>query len=222
MRVVPGSGSNPPAGTAQRGAERKIEELRDVRAMRAITHPVRLALLRVLAEEGSLTATAAGELIGETFTTCSFHFRQLAKYGFVEEAERVGRNRPWKLTHTGMRFSTTRAGHRDAKVAATALARLSRDEQLARLETWTRTRDDYPEAWRAAAVTVQMNLYLTSGELADLEAEMLALFRRRFQDRIDDPAQRPEGSAPVEALFFAYPTRPPPAAAPPSGRRRRS
>lgn len=48
--------------------------------------PVRLALLEVLTFRGPLTATEAGQLIEESPTTCSFHLRQLAKYGFVEEA----------------------------------------------------------------------------------------------------------------------------------------
>ena len=55
--------------------------------MRALAHPVRLALLEVLADEGRLTATEAGERIGESPANASFHLRQLAKYGFVEEAE---------------------------------------------------------------------------------------------------------------------------------------
>ena len=54
--------------------------------MRALTHPVRLALLDAGNSQGPLTATQAGELIGEPPNTCSFHFRQLARYGFVEEA----------------------------------------------------------------------------------------------------------------------------------------
>ena len=63
-----------------------LRDVNDPKTLRALTHPVRLALLEALALEGPLTATAAGELIGESPTTCSFHFRQLAKYGFVEEA----------------------------------------------------------------------------------------------------------------------------------------
>ena len=55
--------------------------------MRALAHPVRLALLEVLADAGQLTATEAGERIGESPANASFHLRQLAKYGFVEEAE---------------------------------------------------------------------------------------------------------------------------------------
>ena len=65
-------------------------KLTDPRAMRAVAHPVRIALLEVLGTDGPLTATQAGEHIGESPTTCSFHLRQLAKYGFIEE---VGRRR---------------------------------------------------------------------------------------------------------------------------------
>ena len=58
----------------------------DARTLRALAHPVRVALIETLSVEGPLTATEAGERIGESPTTCSFHLRQLAKYGFVEEA----------------------------------------------------------------------------------------------------------------------------------------
>src|SRR5271154_7351004 len=83
----------------------EFRDVNDPKTLRALTHPVRLALLEALALEGPLTATAAGELIGESPTTCSFHFRQLAKYGFVEEADGgPGRLRPWKIVDVGMRF----------------------------------------------------------------------------------------------------------------------
>ena len=56
--------------------------------------------------EGPLTATQAGELIGEPPNTCSFHFRQLARYGFVEEAGPApGRSRPWRLTTLRMHYT---------------------------------------------------------------------------------------------------------------------
>jgi Helix-turn-helix domain len=197
-----------PAPRAAYPAGSGIVEVGEVGAMRALTHPVRLALLRVLTEEGSLTATLAGKLIGETFTTCSFHLRQLSKYGFVEEAGgATGRNRPWKLTSLGLRFSASGIRDPEEKVAATALARLTRDQQLGRLEAWTQARDDYPRDWQEAASALQFNLYLTASELARLQEEVIALFLPRFRERIEDPGKRPEGSASVEALFFAYPTR---------------
>ncbi|MBO0815261.1 MAG: hypothetical protein J2P30_08985 [Actinobacteria bacterium] len=51
-------------------------------------------------------------------TTCSFHFRQLAKYGFVDEAGGgPGRVRPWRLSHLGMRFTDL---HEDPETAIAA------------------------------------------------------------------------------------------------------
>src|ERR1700691_3297884 len=83
--------------------------LSDARRLRALTHPVRIALIGKLVLHGPLTAAAASELIGEPPSTCSFHFRQLAKYGVVEEAGGgKGRPKPWRMTTTG--FSITRRG----------------------------------------------------------------------------------------------------------------
>jgi len=64
----------------------EAETVSDARRLRALTHPVRLALIGKLVLHGPLTAAAASELIGEPPSTCSFHFRQLAKYVVVEEA----------------------------------------------------------------------------------------------------------------------------------------
>ena len=104
-----GSKANQPAATELPSLEPR--KLTDPRTMRAVAHPVRIALLEVLTAEGPLTATQAGELIGESPTTCSFHLRQLAKYGFIEEAGAgPGRQRPWRLIYTGLRFSDVSDG----------------------------------------------------------------------------------------------------------------
>src|SRR5580658_8698754 len=88
-----------------------LRKITDVRTMRALAHPVRIALLEALTLGGAMTATEAGERIGETPTTCSFHLRQLAKYGFVEEAGGGrGRARPWRVTSIGMNISTKNEG----------------------------------------------------------------------------------------------------------------
>src|SRR5262249_11548655 len=74
-------------------------ELTDPRALRAYAHPIRLKLVGLLRRTGPLTATQAGEKIGESAANCSFHLRQLAKFGLVEEAGGgKGRERPWRAT----------------------------------------------------------------------------------------------------------------------------
>src|SRR5919205_634619 len=78
---------------------RRAVELTDPRALRAVAHPLRLTLIGLLRREGPLTATQCGERVGQSPAACSFHLRQLAKYGLVEEAGGGrGRERPWRAT----------------------------------------------------------------------------------------------------------------------------
>src|ERR1700744_2841393 len=80
--------------------------LTDPRAMRALTHPLRLALIELLWREGSVNATEAAAELGESRAGCSFQLGQPAKLGFVEEVEGVrGRARPWRLSRRGLRVA---------------------------------------------------------------------------------------------------------------------
>nr|WP_229897799.1 winged helix-turn-helix domain-containing protein [Streptomyces finlayi] len=59
---------------------------------------MRIALLDLLAEVGTLTSTQAAVRLGESSGLCSFHLRQLARHGLIEEApHKGGRARPWRL-----------------------------------------------------------------------------------------------------------------------------
>ncbi|MEV6235901.1 helix-turn-helix domain-containing protein [Lentzea sp. NPDC051838] len=61
-------------------------------------HPVRLALLDLLAEHSTLTSTQAAARLGLSSGLCSFHLRQLAELGLIEEApHQGGKARPWQL-----------------------------------------------------------------------------------------------------------------------------
>ena len=151
-----------------------VRELTDSRTLRALTHPVRIALIEALLLGGAMTATEVGERISESPTTCSFHLRQLAKYGFVEEAGGgKGRSRPWRLTATGMQFSSADADP-ETEMAAVALVRMLRDRQFARYQTWLETNQNFPREWRDAAGSSESIIYLTPGELDELGEEVLA------------------------------------------------
>ena len=64
--------------------------------MRALAHPLRLALLEFLDDVGEATATQCAKHTGESVANCSFHLRLLARYGFIEPAAQRGRERPWR------------------------------------------------------------------------------------------------------------------------------
>jgi predicted ArsR family transcriptional regulator len=180
--------------------------LTDPKVMRALTHPVRLALLEVLATEGPLTATEAGELIGESPTTCSFHFRQLEKYGFIEEAGTgPGRQRHWKFSHGGMRFSDT-SDDPEANIAAKSLSRLVTDRAIARMQNFEDTKANYSKDWQQAAESTESVLYVTPDELNQLNADIRDVLERH-RERLTNPETRPTDSQLVEILLFTFPTR---------------
>lgn len=193
-----------------RPTENQLRKVSDPRTLQALTHPVRIALIEALSLHGAMTATEAGERIGESPTTCSFHLRQLAKYGVVEEAGGgKGRARPWRMTAIGMRIESG-GDDPEAELAAVAFVRLLRERQLARYRTWLETRSTYPKRWRDAVGDSEYVFYLTVEELEALNEELTALLLARFRERLTDPATRPEGSVPVEMLLFSYPIAPPP------------
>lgn len=183
-----------------------LRRVTDAQTMRALSHPVRLALIEALLLDGPLTATEASERIGESPTTCSFHLRQLARYGFVEEAGAgPGRSRPWKLTSIGMTASAS-GSDQEADSALTVLRRLVRERYFQRLQTWEDTRSAYPKEWREAADDSGFILYATREEMQVVSHDVSAVLMR-FQERLGRPELRPENSVPVEGLFFLYPLR---------------
>jgi predicted ArsR family transcriptional regulator len=175
--------------------------------MRALAHPVRIALLEALAREGPLTATEAAELVDESPANCSFHLRTLAKYGFVEEAQGAkGRNRPWQRVSIGNNFELD---HDDPEttVAARALGEVFVGRSFDRLRRWGATGSGYPPAWRRAAFTSDLITYLTAEELDEVGKALWEVVKP-YRDRSIDKAERPADAEPVSIAFFGHPIEP--------------
>lgn len=182
----------------------QLREVSDARTLRALAHPVRIALIEALSLEGPMTATEVGERIGESPTTCSFHLRQLAKYNLVEEAGGgKGRARPWRMSSIGMQLSAY--GDPELEVAASAVRRLLRERKLDRYRAWLEMQTMFPPQWRQAAGESELIFYVTAEELTELNDELVAFLLPRFRERLTDPSQRPADSAPVALLMFSHP-----------------
>lgn len=170
----------------------------DPRAMRALAHPLRLTLLELAGLEGSLTATRAAELTGESSASCSFHLRQLAKYGFLEEAEGgSGRERPWRMRTLSHRWT-------DDEPEADVLDALLVQRIGQQLTDWLQRRRREPEEWRKAAPGTYSMLYLTPEELTAI-GEALVDISTPYLERFRDPSKRPPGSRPVRILAMGFP-----------------
>src|SRR3954469_8773882 len=81
-------------------------ELTDPRAMRALSHPVRLAILSRLQREGPATATELADQVGASPSVTSWHLRHLAGFGLVRDSDvgSYGRKRYWEAVARGFRF----------------------------------------------------------------------------------------------------------------------
>ena len=186
-------------------AERRTIELTDPRALRALAHPVRLALVGALRRGGPLTATEAGERIGESATTCSFHLRQLARYGLVEEAGGgKGRARPWRATASFTSWPNVTEGPEQA-AAANALSTIVVERYFERALRAVDERESESPEWQRATGFGDMVVHATTDELLELEAGIEKLLDP-FVARLEQPELRPAGSRPVSFIRLTFPT----------------
>lgn len=76
--------------------------MHDPQVLRAISHPVRNRILAEVYARGSMRAADVARELDLPANQASFHLRQLAKYGLVEEdpeAARDKRDRVWRATN---------------------------------------------------------------------------------------------------------------------------
>jgi DNA-binding transcriptional ArsR family regulator len=177
-----------PSGAAR--PERRLR-ISDPRALRALAHPLRLALLDRLMTFGEQTAAQCAEAVGSTASNCSYHMRILARAGLVSPGESAdGRERPWRAAATGLEFTPADA---DREPGSAAAARTIDELSLARDEALTRRalaqHDDLPSDWQAAGARHTYGLNISAAELAALTAEIDRLVRPYIAlTRADAPA----------------------------------
>jgi DNA-binding transcriptional ArsR family regulator len=177
----------------------------DPLAMRALAHPLRLRLLEELTLRGPLTATQCADLVGESPSSCSFHLRTLAKYGFVEEAEGgTGRQRPWRTVALGNRWQSGPDTAPAVRTAGAALAAQVRRRDRELLDEHLAREAELPAEWLTASIHSNFGSWLTAEELAQL-GEALEELWRPYLARLRDHDRRPDGSRLVHMFAHAFP-----------------
>jgi DNA-binding transcriptional ArsR family regulator len=179
-------------------------KLTDPRALRAVAHPLRLRLLGLLRSEGPLTATQAAGRLGESPAACSFHLRQLAKYGLVEEAGGGrGRERPWRATALFTSWPAT-PDTPELAAATELLSTVIAERYFDRLMTWLERRSSEPREWQARELFGDVAVHLTPEELGELDRSVQQLIEP-YLERITNPALRPKGSRRVMLISLGFP-----------------
>ena len=183
---------------------RSVTRLSDPKALRAYAHPVRMKLIVAVRTRGPLTATQAGRLLGESSGTCSFHLRQLARYGLVEETGGgTGREKPWQATTTSTSWDEIQDTPAGA-AAASVLNQVVAEWYFTELKTWLATSPSESEQWQRAAFFGDQFLWVTADELTQVGRDLLAV-TSKFFERQTRPELRPPGARLATYLHLGFP-----------------
>lgn len=189
--------------STDRPAPRRI----DPAALKALSHPLRVELLDRLAMFGPATASALGDALGETSGATSYHLRQLARHGLIEEdPERgTGRDKFWRVVPGGLHVDPESTSPGTAEREAThQVVRQIVDQRARHVDAFVRRADIELDAeWRDAAMIHGAALTVTASELGEISMEIEKVVREivgRYADR-DAPAD----ARPVAVHVNAFP-----------------
>jgi hypothetical protein len=143
--------------------------------------------------------------VGESPSSCSFHLRTLAKYGFIEEAEGgTGRQRPWRVVTIGSRWETTSETPPATRAAGDALAALVRDRDRRLLDQYVAHTDEFDDEWRRAAFNSNYAGWLTAAELAEIQTKLHEMWES-YLDRFNNADSRPDQARLVHMFAYGFP-----------------
>lgn len=176
--------------------------LQDPRAIRALAHPARMAIIDALASGDELTATECAELTGLSPSATAYHLNLLERYDFAEPApaRSDGRERPWRATGRTQFDLDASTPARAAAAAGVALAFMDRSRALG--EAFMATVHEEPREWQDAASLTNADLWLSVEETEAVAAALAAVLETyRGRTRSD----RPDGTRRVRVTNMVVP-----------------
>ncbi|MCX5406950.1 helix-turn-helix domain-containing protein [Streptomyces sp. NBC_00335] len=177
----------------------------DAHSLRGLAHPLRIRLLGDLRLHGPATASQLAERLGESSGATSYHLRQLAAYGFVEDAPEhgKGRERWWRPAQDGTIFDealvydTDPATRGAAEVFLAEIVKIHEQE----LSSWLGEAHTWSLEWRRSSELSDFSLQLTPEQSHELVLKM--------HDLINSYRDLPpsEGTETVRVHTHAFPVR---------------
>lgn len=183
----------------------------DATSLKALAHPLRLALLERLEVRGRATATVLAQDLTESSGATSYHLRQLARHGFIEEsAGGNGRERWWKPASGGWGVKDPEMVRNPTLRPATDMVvRTTLDAAHRRMMDALQTWSEHPPKWRDATVQTISHFQLTAEEAVALKDELTAVLGRyRRTEATDAGAPAPPDSSRVEVHVSLFPLDP--------------
>ena len=180
-------------------------------ALKGLAHPLRIRLLDVLSFQGPATASMLGRTIGESSGATSYHLRQLARFGFVEEAPpegAKGRERWWRAAEGGFTLAGAELRRSPAtRAAATLVIQEINRGRATRLQRWLDSVFEPTSPWHQVGADASYELRLTPEQLRALIFAIDAVISEHKTRAEADPRSAAD-AAPVEVQLNAFPVLP--------------
>lgn len=141
----------------------------DAATLKAFAHPLRMRMYNHLKDHGAATASMLAEAMGESTGQTSYHLRQLARHGLIEEDAGRGtaRERWWEAKGFSFGLGTYDA---DPSVLTTmeVVQRGVLEERHRRHLEWIERQADEERAWQEVVSFNEATTTMTPAELKDV------------------------------------------------------
>jgi DNA-binding transcriptional ArsR family regulator len=148
----------------------------DSTSLKALAHPLRLRMLGILRIEGPATASGLAARLGLNSGATSYHLRQLALHGFIEEDEGRGsrRDRWWRARHESTHVLSGEA-EGEALQVGLAFEQAALHWKIQHMQQALAAYPGLPQDWRKASTTSDYTIPLTAAAAAALVEKIQAL-----------------------------------------------
>ncbi|QDO87835.1 helix-turn-helix transcriptional regulator [Ornithinimicrobium ciconiae] len=152
-------------------------------ALRVLAHPLRSRLLAQLRVHGAATATELARALETNTGATSYHLRQLAEVGLIEDSgEGTGRRRVWQaVVPTGPGETTADAPDPDDPddvAAANWLARDYLEHFTGRAGDWLDERTGWDAPWQSVLGLEDHLVLVTAEQMTALREELVEVLER--------------------------------------------
>jgi DNA-binding transcriptional ArsR family regulator len=179
----------------------------DATGLKALAHPLRVRMLGTLRNDGPATATQLAQRLGESTGTTSWHLRQLAEHGFIEEDPDRGtrRDRWWRARTVYTALDVSDFADRPELLGTIGMyLQAVLEQQFRRAAGFVESSPSWGQGWLEAVNFSDYGLRLDPAGMSALNAELTAVIER-FRDTPPAAAADGPGAESVHIQFQTFP-----------------
>lgn len=180
----------------------------DVTQLKALSHPVRLRILGLLRTLGPATASQVARRLDLNSGATSYHLRQLATHGFVEEAAELGnrRERWWRASSQMTSVRVDESAGDEGRDAEDAFHHLAVTSVIGRLQAASTRRSSEDERWRRVTSVSDLQVPVTAEQAKEIQSHFEALIWQVLDEHPPTPGPVADDQRRYQVVVASFPT----------------